>query len=58
MNEKEKETVALMFKKSQVTLDTIRKLIEESSEIPEDAKKKALREVEKTKNKVEKMTSK
>jgi hypothetical protein len=46
-----------MFKKSQVTLNVIRKLLKESSEISEDTKKKALREVEK-KNKNEKMISK
>ncbi|MDR1366663.1 MAG: hypothetical protein LBJ13_02015 [Puniceicoccales bacterium] len=58
MNETEKKTAALISKESQETLDVIRKLIEESVEIPEDAKKKAFRELEKTKNKIEKMISK
>jgi hypothetical protein len=41
MNEKEKEAVAAMFQESQVTLDAIKNLIE-NSDIPEDVKKKAL----------------
>jgi ABC-type nitrate/sulfonate/bicarbonate transport system substrate-binding protein len=58
MKEKEKEAVAAMLKASQETLDTIRELIKENAEIPEDVKNKALKNLEKTKNKVKKTISK
>jgi hypothetical protein len=48
MNEKEKETVASMLEASQVTLDAIRRLIEDS-EISEDVKKKAFQKLKKHK---------
>jgi ribosome recycling factor len=52
-----KEAIETMIKESQETLDAIRKLIE-NSEIPEDVKKKAFKELEKTKNKVAKIIPK
>ncbi|MDR1590909.1 MAG: hypothetical protein LBR92_02855 [Puniceicoccales bacterium] len=58
MNEKEKEAVARILKESQITLNAIRKLIEEKSDIPKNIKERAFKELEKAKNKIEKTATK
>ncbi|MDR0418440.1 MAG: hypothetical protein LBH08_03340 [Puniceicoccales bacterium] len=58
MDEKKEKIVTLIAQKSQETLDAIQKLVEEAIEIPRNLKRKAFRELEKTKSKIEKMISK
>jgi DNA-binding Lrp family transcriptional regulator len=57
MDKKEKEIVAIMQQEAKTTLEAIRFLIEASSGVSADGKKKALKELKKTKNQILKITS-
>jgi hypothetical protein len=57
MNKKEKEIVAMMALESKNALDAMRKVFEETPDIPEDIKEKAFKEIIKTEKQVIKFTS-
>jgi Lon protease-like protein len=52
---KDKEVIEKMVEESQKTLDAIRKLLGENIEIPDDIKKQALKEIQKTENHITKL---
>jgi hypothetical protein len=58
MNEQEKKVVEQMVEESQKTFDAMRKVFEETPDLPEDIRKKALKEIEKTEKQVIKLTAK
>ncbi|MDR0590575.1 MAG: hypothetical protein LBG09_01840 [Puniceicoccales bacterium] len=57
MNEKEKKVVAQMVEESQKTFDAMRKVFEETPDLPEEIRKKALKEIKKTEKQVIKLTA-